>query len=413
MRLYLLISMTLIVTHSLFGQEEECREPISQPEKSTNVVTADFLFTYYEQEGNHSAVTGGIGTEELTDIASIIIVNVPLDSTSELSVTAGFNHYSSASTDRIDDAISSASKNDERWQSQIEYTKKNEKGITYILSGGGSWETDYISTSLGYKWIKELNNGNTELSLGGSAFFDHILPIFPEEVRGSNEELIHSDKRRSFDLDITISRIISKRLQASFTSEVVWQNGLLSTTFHRIFFSSDQSTGVERLPGNRLKFPFGFRANYFLNDWLVLRFNYRLYGDTFGIIGNTLNLETSIKAGNYWTFYPTYRFHHQSEAKYFKPIAQHTINSKYFTSDYDLSAFNSHKAGIGFRYSPLYGLSRFRLLKGVTVLKSLELRYMRYYRSDGLKASILSTHLSIMFNQSNTSQPPTSTFQYH
>ena len=35
----------------------------------------DFVSSYYSQNGNHSAVTGGIGTEKVTDIANGLTLN--------------------------------------------------------------------------------------------------------------------------------------------------------------------------------------------------------------------------------------------------------------------------------------------------------------------------------------------------
>ena len=40
-------------------------------------IDANFLSGYYHQDGNNSAVTGGIGTEKLTDFSNVFIVNVP------------------------------------------------------------------------------------------------------------------------------------------------------------------------------------------------------------------------------------------------------------------------------------------------------------------------------------------------
>ena len=37
----------------------------------------DFLASYYNQDGTRSAVSGGIGSEKLTDVASNIVVAMP------------------------------------------------------------------------------------------------------------------------------------------------------------------------------------------------------------------------------------------------------------------------------------------------------------------------------------------------
>ncbi|MEM6803700.1 MAG: hypothetical protein AAF696_20010, partial [Bacteroidota bacterium] len=77
-------------------------------------VDVNFLFNYYKQDGIHAAVTGGKGTEELEDQDVSMIVIVPLDTLTNLDVKVGFNHYSSASTDRIDSRLSTASAKDNR-----------------------------------------------------------------------------------------------------------------------------------------------------------------------------------------------------------------------------------------------------------------------------------------------------------
>ena len=45
----------------------------------------DLLFSYYDQDGKNAAVTGGEGTEALTDATSAIVLRLPLNEDSELS----------------------------------------------------------------------------------------------------------------------------------------------------------------------------------------------------------------------------------------------------------------------------------------------------------------------------------------
>ena len=64
-------------------------------------VSIDFLFNYYEQDGIHSPVTGGLGTEKLNNIAPSVIVNIPIDTLRSISYSGGVDYYSSASSDNI------------------------------------------------------------------------------------------------------------------------------------------------------------------------------------------------------------------------------------------------------------------------------------------------------------------------
>ena len=61
----------------------------------------DALFSYYGQDGTHAAVSGGDGTEELTDVTSSIIVRLPMNDDDVLSVDVGISAYSSASSSNV------------------------------------------------------------------------------------------------------------------------------------------------------------------------------------------------------------------------------------------------------------------------------------------------------------------------
>jgi hypothetical protein len=59
----------------------------------------------------------------------------------------------------------------------------------------------------------------------------------------------------------------------------------------------------------------------------------------------------------------------------------------YYTSDFDLSGLSSHKYGLGFKISPLFGIGRFKWGKErVAMFKEIDLRFANYNRSDGLNA---------------------------
>ena len=72
-------------------------------QKEPDPATVNFIFSYYEQDGVHSPVTGGIGDEELHDYIGKISVNVPLNNKLSISASGGVDVYTSASTDNIND----------------------------------------------------------------------------------------------------------------------------------------------------------------------------------------------------------------------------------------------------------------------------------------------------------------------
>ena len=354
-----------------FGQENATLDAPEKAVKSEKAkpaeeaIEANFLFTYYEQDGDHAAVTGGTGTEELRDLASKIIVNVPLDSVTKLAINTGLSFYTSASTDRIDFRVSSASRSDFHGYFNIGIAKEKPiKNTSYGFNVGGSLESDYISTSLGGQWSKASPDGNHEINLTGMVYFDRVTLYLPVELRRIADAIPDIDRRNTYQFSAVYSYVINQRMQASLIGELVYQHGLLSTPFHRVYFENYDNVKNEKLPGQRFKVPIGLRLNYFTTDFLVLRSFYRYYYDSFGLHAQTASLEMPLKLGSFFTLYPFYRYHQQSASTYFQPYKAHDVNEKYYTSDYDLSAFNSQYAGMGLRYAPLWGIGRFQLPLG-------------------------------------------------
>jgi hypothetical protein len=171
-----------------------------------------------------------------------------------------------------------------------------------------------------------------------------------------------------------------------FIADLVMQQGFLGLPFHRVYFNNS-AVKIENLPDKRMKIPLGFRANYFAGDKFVLRSFYRYYTDDWGIKGHTVQLESVVKINPFFSLTPFYRYYTQTAADYFSPINIHKLTDQYFTSNYDLSKFNSNFYGAGIRISPPKGVF------GIQRLNMLELRYGHYTRTNGLKADIISLNL--------------------
>jgi hypothetical protein len=169
-------------------------------------------------------------------------------------------------------------------------------------------------------------------------------------------------------------------------AEIIKQQGYLGLPFHRVYFT-DNSEHIENLPDSRMKIPLGFRANYFLGDKVILRSFYRYYQDDWGISGHTVQLETSVKLNPFFSFTPFYRYYTQQAADYFAPYRIHTSADRFYTSNYDLSSFNTNFYGAGFRVVPPNGVL------GKQHLNMLEMRYGHYTRTNGMNSDIISLNL--------------------
>lgn len=364
--------------------------------KKLNISEINFVTGYYHQDGNLSPVTGGIGTEKLSDIATTLELRLNRydnkNRKHEVSFELGVDHYTSASSDKIDpNTISSASHADTRIYPSASYSITNEqKGNAISFNGSFSNEYDYTSVGGGIGFTKTSKSKNTEFNVKLQAYIDHLKVILPIELRtgtqGRGQNNYPSEARNSYSSSFTFSQSLTQRLQLSLLLDLVYQSGYLSTPFHRIYFTNSTETN-EKLPSSRFKIPFGMRLNYFIGDKFIIRSYYRFYHDDWGLTAHTFNIEVPIKLSSFFSLSPFYRYYTQTGVKYFAAYKSHVAAEAFYTTDDDLSKFTSNTEGLGLRYAPPGGVF------GMQHLNDLELRFAHYKRNDGLNSNIVTLAL--------------------
>ena len=361
----------------------------------------ELVFSYYNQDGNNSAVTGGIGTEELNVYAPGF----------NLTHSSGYNIYSfdggldiitSASTDMIDARVSSASRTDMRSYANINYSRKLKKSDVILgLGTGFSLESDYLSFPFRLSVDYVEPSGMRQYEVSFQAYFDDLRwgrlnpdyrrpvgLVYPAELR--YKEWYDVYKRYSYNLKLGFVQVINKRMNIGIFPGLIYQQGLLATPFHRVYFTND-SARVENFPKERWRFPLGVRVNYFAGSITILKAMAGFYKDNFGITSGNFDLEAAFRIKPQFTLAPFIRIYSQTASTYFGSYGNHDPTEIYYTSDYDLSQFQSFKTGIVFRYVPLNYIGK------SSVFQELSLRYAFFKRSNKLSAHMVT--MAIRFSR--------------
>lgn len=428
---YSFLILLLFFVCTGYAQEEHQEIPQAYKKKVLEKIEIEFLSSYYVQEGENAAVSGGIGDEHLTDITPTFIVSVPLNEDDVLTVDAGISAYTSASSSNINPfdgkspanpfQASSGASSADFWAGLNANYSHSSDDRNKIWTGklSAATEYDYFSIGFGGSYTRLFNEKNTEISVNTTIYLDTWKLIYPIELRSFNsgEDEDHFNinkytitgnsnynpqfteftdkKRNSYALGASFSQILSKKLQGLISVDLVRQEGLLSMPFQRVYFSDVADSfieefhladDVERLPGSRNKLAIGANLNYYINEFLVLRTQYRYYTDNWGIDSHTAKIELPVKVGHGFTVYPSFRYYTQTQADYFAPYNEHLSTEKYYTSDYDLSDFNANQFGLGINYTDIFAkwhIWRFGL-------KSVDLEYNRYDRNTSFNANIIS-----------------------
>lgn len=431
----------------------------------------DIISSFYAQDGDNAAVTGGIGTEKLTDLATSITISIPLNDDDVFTLDGTISAYSSASSsntnpfggDDDDDEgnysanavsfgspwieSSGASKSDVWVNGDIGYSHSSDDRNSVVGANiNFAKEYDYTSFGLGGSFAKLFNEKNTEISAKANVYIDSWQPVYPVELityieRNQNlnagffnginiynqngitidkngttvwsplkSSLIDTKSRNTYSLSLGFSQILSKRAQFSVFLDLVQQNGWLANPMQRVYFTDranyyignptsipnytstsnkdvfQLADDIERMPQTRFKVPIGLRFNYYINELVTIRTYYRYYYDDWGITSHTASIELPVKISDKFTLYPTYRYYIQTAADYFAPYEQLFSTDEFYTSDYDLSKFDSNQFGFGISYTDIFTKGKIWKLG----LKNVDLKYSSYKRNTGLTAGIIS-----------------------
>lgn len=202
------------------------------------------------------------------------------------------------------------------------------------------------------------------------------------------------DWRYSINLNNGVDLIVNRKTIVATGIDAVLQLGLLSTSFHRVYFNDGvtdefyKEVRIENLPRQRFKIIPYFRMNHYVNKNIVLRGYIRTYFDTWGVNAVTVQVEPTFTLGKYLVLSPDYRFHIQSKSNYFKPYGEHEVSERFYTSDFDLSGLSAHKIGASLRFTNLDDFLKIRNEekdKAIVRLPTIAMRYAYYQRSDGLE----------------------------
>jgi hypothetical protein len=396
---------------SAFSQQYNV-DTSSYKNKKLKLDEINLVSGYFNQNGNHSAVTGGIGTQQLSDVSNVLELNFlkqdEYNNKYTWDLELGFDHHTAASQAYINTSGASGTFGN-RFYSSVNWKVEKNNGFNFGLGTSLSTEVNYHSFGLDFSVGKTSKNKNTDINFKGDVYFDKVVLIEPSEFvpkpietspstyttasgnvitdgEGRHRVKIPGTPRNTYSGSLTLSQVVNKNFQFALIAEGVAQNGYLGLPFHRVYFT-DGSEKIENLPSGRLKLPLGIRLNYFLGDKIIFRGYYRYYIDDWGIKAHTASLEIPYKISPFLSISPFYRYYVQTASPYFAPYAQHQLSDTYYTSNYNLSAFTSQYFGINFRITPEKGVFN------IPFFNMVEIRYGHYSQTTGLQANNIGINL--------------------
>ena len=165
------IIILLVLLNSFLGYSQE--EKSEYKKRVLENTELDIISSFYSQKGENAAVTGGIGDEKLSDIATNIVLSIPLNDDNVFTIDATISAYTSASSSNLNPFDSSGASNGEDDDDEFDDRPYSEKSALSTITGSPWVESSGASkgdvwTNLNFNYSHSSKDRNSIVSANAS-----------------------------------------------------------------------------------------------------------------------------------------------------------------------------------------------------------------------------------------------------
>ncbi|HET6282561.1 MAG TPA: DUF3570 domain-containing protein [Polyangia bacterium] len=240
--------------------------------------------------------------------------------------------------------------------------------VGLMVGGGLSREPDYLSLGLGGTISMELMDKNFTPFIGGSYGHDDVGRT------GMDKAFWQSMQKVGLQLGATF--VVNRSTIASISGDLILERGYLAKPYRYVpLFAPGVGASVppgasvdlvnqlridqrpaDALPDARDRFAVSGRIAHRF-DSSTVRFDQRLYRDSWGLTASTSDARYTVDAGGRWSLGPHVRFHAQHGIDFWQRAYEATLVAggtlaipRYRTGDRELGPLKTVTAGAGARY---------------------------------------------------------------
>ncbi len=250
------------------------------------------------------------------------------------------------------DVLSQASViKDERKQKSgtIEYLHDK---TTYTASYTSSVERDYISETASFSLSQDMFGDLTTVTLG---FADTKNKVGENNGTANDPNVAWLGHALTRAYSGGVSQIITKNFIAGVNLQVITDAGYLANPYRQIRFLDGSAKGYS--PGNQV-YPdthtstaVQVQGKYYLRYRAAVTALYRYYTDTWGVVGNTYELDYTHPIRNRWIFEARVRYYKQSAASFYSDLFPFADSQNFTARDQNLAALDNTTVGAKITYA--------------------------------------------------------------
>jgi hypothetical protein len=273
------------------------------------------------------------------------------------------------------DILSQASvMKDERKQKSgtIEYLHDK---TTYTASYMSSVERDYVSDTASFALSQDMFGDLTTVSL---AFANTKNKVGENNGTANDPNVAWLGHSLTRSYSGGVSQIITKNFIAGVNLQVITDAGLLANPYRSIRFLDGSTRGYglgsQVYPETHTSTAVQVQGKYYLPYRAAVTALYRYYTDTFGVIGNTYEIDYTHPVRNRWIFEGRVRYYKQNSATFYSDLFPFAGSQNFTARDQNLAAQDNTTIGVKVTYAFLPDGWKF-FKRGTVTLDASRIRF--------------------------------------
>ena len=247
---------------------------------------------------------------------------------------------------------------------------------TYTASYTSSVERDYISDTAAFSLSQDMFGDLTTITLG---FANTQNKVGENNGTANDPNVAWLGHALTRAYSGGVSQIITKNFIAGVNLQVITDAGLLANPYRSIRYldptnPKGYSLGTQVYPETHTSTAVQVQGKYYLPYRAAITALYRYYNDTWGVVGNTYEIDYTHPVRNRWIFEGRVRYYKQNAASFYSDLFPFADSQNFTARDQNLAAQNNYTIGAKVTYAFLPDGWRF-LKRGTVTFDASRIRF--------------------------------------
>jgi hypothetical protein len=212
-------------------------------------------------------------------------------------------------------------------------------------------EPDYVARTGFFSISQSMFGDLTTITFGGSRGWDKVgEDSYPQGYANGGRMTTWVGDADHRNWQASVSQILTRNLILGVNFETDESDGYLQSPYRTARYLNPEgqvSAEPQITPNTRTGNAGSVQLKYYLPWHAALDSSYRIYHDTWGILGHTVSLGLTQPVSPEWTFNGNVRYYRQNAATFYSDLFPYQDSQNFMSRDRELAQFYDISVGLG------------------------------------------------------------------